>query len=164
MAATLRLEAELLGASSVGAAFSELLMRMGDLTPVMDEIGAAMVDSTRQRFADGVGPDGQSWSPSMRARLEGGQTLVDRRRLEGSLTHAPSRVEVSIGTNLVYAGIHQFGGRVQAKSARKMRFRVGGRWATKQAVEIPARPYLGISDADGNEIEAILADWLGDAF
>ena len=34
-----------------------------DLTPVMADIGEALLNSTRQRFSDQVSPDGVAWSP-----------------------------------------------------------------------------------------------------
>jgi phage virion morphogenesis protein len=132
----------------------------GDRTPLMDEIGASLVTSTQQRFEDGVGPDGQSWPESYRASTEGGQTLVDHSHLRDSVTHAPSARDVAIGSNLIYAGVHQEGAVIRAKGPKALRFQIGGRWATKRQVTIPARPFLGISGADRAEIGAILQDHL----
>jgi phage virion morphogenesis protein len=143
--ATIRLEAELLGASRPGLRFAALMMRMGDLTPVMDSIGAAVEDSVAHRFASGVGPDGKAWTKSQRAEAEGGRTLIDTGRLRQSITRKAGRQQVEVGTNLIYAGIHQFGGR-------------GGRG---HALTLPARPYLGLNAEDEHEIEQIVTDWLG---
>ncbi|MDX9860888.1 MAG: phage virion morphogenesis protein [Rhodospirillales bacterium] len=140
----------------------DIAERTGDLRPLMEEIGAAMVSSTVQRFEDGRGPDGKAWPKSLRARLEGGKTLVDKAHLRDSITYDAGADSVEIGTNLVYAGTHQTGAEIRAKVADYLSFRVGGRWARKKKVTIPARPYLGISAADEDEIEAIAGDYLAE--
>ncbi len=129
-------------------------------TELMDEIGAYGELSTRERFEDGKGPDGTAWKPSARATQAGGQTLVDRARLLSSLTHNASAKGVEWGTNVVYAGIHQFGGKIKAKTAKGLAFRVGGKFVRVKSVTMPARPYLGVSTADAGEIEAIVSDWM----
>lgn len=49
-----------------------------------------------------------------------------------------------VGTNMVYAAIHEFGGTIKAKNAPYLVFRVsGGRYVRTKEVHMPARPYLG---------------------
>ena len=43
---------------------------------------------------------------------------------------------------IVYALIHELGGRIVPKNADALRFQVNGNWVTTQEVNIPARPYL----------------------
>jgi phage gpG-like protein len=62
---------------------------------------------------------------------------------------------VRVGTNVVYARIHEEGGMIFARNGRWMRFRTatgwgaqepnkrGEYWHTVDRVRIPARPYLG---------------------
>jgi phage gpG-like protein len=64
-----------------------------------------------------------------------------------------------VGTNVIYAAIHQFGGTIRPKSKRALRFRMGGRLFTLSKVSIPARPFLGLTPADRAEIAAIFADF-----
>lgn len=130
--------------AEVRQALNGLLASAGDLTPAMDNIGAMLVTSVLHRFETGVGPDGTPWKPSQRAIRESGQTLVDQGNLMKSMTHVAGRDFVEVGTNVVYAAIHQFGGKT-------------GRG---HAVELPARPYLGIDAGDRAEILAILRDHL----
>lgn len=47
-----------------------------------------------------------------------------------------------IGTNVVYAPIHEFGGVIRAKNSPYLRFKIGDRWVSKKQVTIPARPFL----------------------
>lgn len=115
---------------------ARLLRAMGDLTPLMRVVGSILESSTIDRFEHGRGPDGAAWVPSMRALEQGGQTLVDKGLLRDSLTSRAEKDRVVIGTNLIYAGIHQFGGRA-------------GRGL---AADLPARPFLGLSARDERDI------------
>lgn len=143
---------------------SGLIAAGEDLSPAMDEIGAAMVASTLDRFEREAGPDGTPWTPSRRAEVEGGKTLTDRGHLRSSITHAAGPDSVEWGSNLVYAAIHQTGGTITASSAKALRFPLaGGGFATVQSVTMPARPYLGLDDGDEVEILDILRDHFGDA-
>jgi len=138
---------DLSGLEAAGRRLEAILERAGDFDAVLDEIGGAMVQSVQERFESGTGPDGDRWKPSIRALAEGGQTLVDSGRLRDSITHAVEPGRAVIGSNLVYAAIHQLGGEA-------------GR---NRSVTLPARPYLGISPADEIEIGAILDDHLSGA-
>ena len=138
---------DLSGLEGAGRRLEDILARAGDLSPVLDEIGAHLVQSVQERFESGIGPDGDRWKPSARALAEGGQTLVDSGRLRDSVTHQVEPGRVVVGSNLVYAAIHQ----------------VGGEAGRNHSVKLPARPYLGISTGDEIEIGAILDDHLAGA-
>lgn len=144
----------------VQAALAQLARRGEDLTPAMDEIGSMLVTSTQMRFEQGEDPDGAPWPPSLRAIIEGGQTLIDSGRLRDSITHQAGPDHVDVGSNVIYAAIHQLGGRVEAKSKPFLVFELGGRTIFTKAVNIPARPYLGVSEGDRQEIVEILRDHL----
>lgn len=148
---------------------AQLQRKLGSLTPIFDEIGGMLVTSTNQRFETQAAPDGQAWKPHtattllLRAqggirgtrvvfRKDGGLTVRARKTIDAaklliltgalqkSITHRATSSQVQVGTNRVYAAIHQFGGR--AGRGKK--------------VDIPARPYLGLSDADRNAILTIV--------
>jgi len=110
--------------------------RAHDLTALMDEIGGIVVADVQHNFEGGTAPDGTPWKPSKRASGKGGKTLLDSTRLMTSITHDPSSDQVAIGTNLIYAGIHQ----------------AGGKTGRNHSVTMPARPYLGISPGAETEI------------
>jgi len=138
------LNVNLRGVDAVKDRFNSLILRLGDLTPAMDEIGSMAVTSALDRFEKGRGPDGTAWPPSLRALEEHGQTLILSGRLRTSVTWKAGPREVEVGTNVIYAAIHQLGGK--AGRGRK--------------TEIPARPYLGLSRDDETEIDAIIGDYL----
>lgn len=78
----------------------------------------------------------------------GSTTLgVVTNRLRGSLRASrtsvgSSGIEGSIGTNVEYAGVHEFGATIKAKNGPYLHFNVGGQWVRKKSVTIPARPFL----------------------
>jgi phage virion morphogenesis protein len=136
--------------------------RLDDPTPLWDAIGASLAVSTQMRFERGEGPDGSPWPPSIRALATGGKTLIDSARLVQSITHNAFASGVEVGTNMLYAAVHQFGAVIRPVVAAALRFKVGKQWVTKQEVRIPARPYLGLDDDDQVEILAIARDWIVD--
>ena len=119
------------------------------LGEMLDGVGALVASQTQRRIAEEKrGPDGKAWKPwseETARRRSGTQSLLFYEgHLAGSIDHEVAGDEVRVGSGLVYAAIHQFGG----KAGR-------GR-----QVEIPARPYLGLSDENRDEIEAVVTDWL----
>lgn len=154
---------------------------------IMGDVAAYLLLATQERFERETDPDGQKWMPlaarTAAARIGRGRQrrgtdhiLRDRTRLYQSLTTMHDGANATVGTNVVYAAIHQFGGvirqsaREQKLSLKKIRGKKGMRFVragTKGAQErlasigersitIPARPYLGINDADRAEIEALI--------
>jgi len=148
------------GTEAAGAVAAALAARADDPRGLFDRIGASLVVSTQQRFEAGREPDGSPWPPSVRALAESGQTLVQTGRLVQSLTHIPSEGQVEVGTNVLYAAIHQFGGTITAQPGKRLAFQVGGQKVFAKKVTIPARPFLGIDQDDEAEIAAIAEDWL----
>jgi HK97 gp10 family phage protein len=76
------------------------------------------------------------------------QKLRDTGNLINSIQKKKTKVtgnsgEVQVGTNVIYAAIHEFGGVIRAKNAKALRFRTkDGQWHTVKSVTIPARPYM----------------------
>lgn len=140
----------------------------GDLAPALRSIGAAIVKNTQLRFEAETGPKGVPWKKSRRAASQGGKTLQDSRRLYASLT---SRVvgagTLEVGTNVAYAAVHQFGATIRPKTSRgtrasgttkRLKFRIpGGGFRTVASVTIPARPFLGFTQEDREDVSDILA-------
>ena len=110
----------------------------------LDDVGQHVVSSTTERFAEtSMAPDGAPWQPSQRALASGDRTLVLQGHLRDSITHDVDGDSVSVGSNLAYAAIHQYGGEAGRRGAR---------------VSIPARPFLGLSSDDEAEIKMIFHD------
>jgi phage virion morphogenesis protein len=154
---------ELTGAEETLSVLGGAIARTDDKRGLFDAIGASLVLSTQQRFEREEDPEGNPWPDSLRKTLMGGRTLTDTAALVSSMTHAASENSVAVGTNLIYAAIHQTGGTIRAKTSRGLRFRGPGNggWVTKQEVTMPRRAFLGLDDEDEAEIRALCADWLG---
>ena len=150
------------------------------------EVGHALESSTHARFKSMTDPSGKPWKPLSAKYLRVKKKHKDKiltleGRLDYQIVHQAQGDTVAIGTNVPYAAIHQFGGEVKVgaftttrkrgtEGKNKGRFMVGTTTA-KYAVdstftipgrtfEVPARPYLGLSKEDREEVLAILREHL----
>lgn len=130
------------GTEAIARALVGLQLRAANLREPLAEIGAMLLTSTQDRFEKEQGPDGSPWAPLVAP--VGRPILRDTVRLFQSLTYAVGRNQVEVGSNVVYARIHQ----------------LGGQTGRGHAAEIPARPYLGMSDDDEREALEIVNDYL----
>ena len=143
--------------------FDALEDKVSDLSPLMERIGVYLEQSTDLRFEREREPSGRFWKKSIRARETGGTTLSDSGRLRGSITSNATASEVEVGTNVLYAGIHQFGGTIRAKG-KALAFTLPGiGLVTVKQVVIPARPFLGLTKVDEEEVVGLAEDYLVEA-
>ncbi|GEO82273.1 virion morphogenesis protein [Pararhodospirillum oryzae] len=149
------------GAETLARGLDALVARAGgDMTPAWADVGALLRAATDRRFDDlSADPDGNPWPPSIRALTEG-HTLKDRGHLRDSITYAPGPDQVTQGSNRAYARIHQLGGVIKPKSGEYLRFTIGETVHMVRQVTMPARPYLGVTDADVAQAGDILAKWI----
>lgn len=136
------INADLTGLDGALRSLGALALAGRDLTPAMRSIGTSLVASTKMRFEDETGPDGQRWTPSRRAEAEGGVTLTLSGHLKASITRRATKSDVAVGTSKVYGRIHQLGDETRG---------------------MPARPYLGLDDGDRDEIKDIISRHLARA-
>lgn len=157
------------------------LRRRGERTlPLMQVIAQDLENSTKLRFKDGRDPNGVPWAPitlaaklsrarrlasksgqtlrtmnvaKLRAFLGPAQPLLDTRVLANSITSRATNTYAEVGTNKNYAPTHQFGAR-QGQYGRSKR---GGPvpWGN-----VPARPFIGLSNEDRALIAERVADFL----
>ena len=138
------------------------LKQMSDIDKagVMNAIAEGLRTSTVERFSSEESPEGTKWKPSIRTTRQGGKTLTKSVGLKNSIKAQADGTGAAVGTNLVYAATHQFGDErtIRAKKGSYLRFQIGDRWVSIPSVRvnIPARPFLGISKDDEEEIKAIL--------
>ena len=157
---------ELKGHDAALKALADAAAALSRPRELYDDIGALLVAATQENFDQEQAPGGSPWPQSIRARTEGGKTLTDTARLKNSITHEAGDSAVAVGTNLIYAAIHQTGGTIRAKTSKGLRFRMGGNggWITKQSVSLPARPFLGLGPDDEEAIIETAGDWLAGKF
>ena len=146
-----------------------LMKRLGriasvDKAGINNAIAEGLRTSTIERFQAEKSPDGKKWKQSIRAREEGGKTLIKSAALRSSIRSEASAEGLVVGTNDIRAATHQFGDTriIKAKRKKALRFRVSGRWVSKKEVKvtIPARPFLGVSEEDEEEIKKLLSQAL----
>jgi len=112
-----------------------------DKQQLAEDIGELLLEETLFNFEKEQSPTGEKWTQSQRA-ADGGKTLQDFGHLRDSIVYLASSDGVEIGSALVYAAIHQFGGNA-------------GR---NNSVEIEARPFLGLNDSLETEIGEMVTD------
>lgn len=152
---------------------------------LMPRLGEYLQRSTQGRFKSQTAPDGSAWAPlqqryARRKKYNKDKILTLRGYLRTSIHYQVTAPDtVAVGTNTKYAGVHQEGGTIeQLAQSRKVRYRsvagrvlfakakhvrgVTERWVARGAyqVKIPARPFLGISAVDDQEIREIILDWV----
>tara|TARA_R110002094_G_scaffold160396_8_gene145802 strand:- start:230 stop:757 length:528 start_codon:yes stop_codon:yes gene_type:complete len=153
----------------VSAALNRVAEHLTDMSLLMNEIGEQLEYETEQRFDQGVAPDGSAWAAKSQTTIDAysarGQR-VDFRPLHGPNTdgtplrksffrdYGPDFVE--IGTNKIQAAVMQFG-------AAKGAFGKAANGTSVPWGNIPARPFLGISDTDRANIVETVEEWLQNA-
>lgn len=137
-----------IGIEPIKERLNTLSKNMRDLTPIMSQIGNVIKNRIELSFEKQKSPFGEKWKQSYRAKKSGGITLTSSARLRHSFSVKADSSSVTVGTNIIYARIHQFGGTIQPKNKKALRFKIGSQWASKQSVTLPARPFMPI-DANG---------------
>ncbi len=146
------------------AVLGRLDATLTDLSPVMNDIGQYLARSAKDRISAGVTPEGTPFAPRSEVTLARyaklGRAYGGVLHYSGDMrenifhTYGPDRAEV--GSNAVQAAVMQFG---QAKGASGTTARGGPiPWG-----DIPARPFLGISEEDRSAIGDIVSEWLDEA-
>lgn len=138
----------------------EQLADPNDRFEMMDSIGRLVQEQTRHRIAtQKTAPDGTPWAPNRR----GSSILYASHRLAESIDYISTLDQITVGSPLVYARIHQTGGTITAKNGKSLRFFAGGNGQPifVKSVTMPARPYLGLSADNIDEIESVVGDFMG---
>lgn len=154
--------------------FDELAEAGRDTAPLMQDISLSLLVSTHRRFELEQDPEGKKWRlfsavtlreraggrkaffksnrykarKGTEAKMASAKLLRASNRLFQSITAANTATEAQVGTNVVYAAIHNFGGDA-------------GR---NKKVKIPARQYLGLSADDDAMIAATVSEYLSGAW
>lgn len=135
---------------------------LGDLRPMLADIGAELESSTLNRFETNVAPDGKPWKQSLHSKVTGMPTLVGEGNLRDSVHYVldgDSAVEIGAGgVARDYAAIHQVGGTITAKGGALGFTLATGQFINVKSVTLPARPYLGLSTEDEAAIPQIVLE------
>lgn len=169
----------------VQSALRGLINATGNPGPALKAIGEILAESTKRRFETSTGPDGQRWpenspvtllghlssfkgsfnkkrtptggrnlSASGIRRLAGKKPLIgETKSLSTLINYQVHGNELVVGSPMEYAAVQQFG-------AKRGQFGKTRRGAPIPWGDIPARPFLGVSIQDRQDILDILREGL----
>lgn len=117
-----------------------------DIDEIKKSIGQELVEVSGEHIENKVSPDGQpfkAWAPATKKQAAGTSRDILRKdsNLFNSLAWQIVGNALYYGSDMVYAGVHQFG------------------WGERN---IPARPYLGIGMNEENRINDVLESFMGE--
>ena len=161
---------------AISAALARLGAAVEDMTPLMQDLGELLIESTQENFRTGQSPDGVPWAPKSMATMEAyrrseakglnGPVPADpligpSKSLSSTISYQAGPNSVDWGSNMIYAAVMQLGAHAGEFGARVGRnskgrdFIMSIPWG-----DIPARPFLGIGDEDRPLILAEIEDYL----
>jgi len=152
----------------------------GNFAGLYARIGEVVKQQVDQRFDKQVDPSGAPWAPrkelgGLSSSGKANRILQKTNRLRLSIQYQAQSDAVLVGTNVVYAPIHQFGGVVNVAITPKMRKYFWAKYYENQnpkykymaltkktsfRIQIPARAFLGINDQDKKEINQVIEDYI----
>ncbi len=167
-------------------------LRADGLRLMLSDIGEYLLRATRDRGAREVAPDGTPWaalSPAYKKYKDRKRPGVAKLRFDfymqgDQLAQQVVGDTLFVGTNAKYGAIHQFGGDIDRPARSTLAYfrqerdgSVGSKfvpmkqsnfaqWVTVPAYKIrmPARPWLGLSSEDEQEVIAIASDHISGLF
>jgi len=145
---------------AVTAALIRASAALENMEPLFIGIGEILRESTLERFGIGTAPDGSKWKPKSQTTLNKANprksNRVDVRPLFGPSGDLHTQIffnaqadQVEVGSNRPYAAMMQLGG-------TKAQF--SHLWG-----DIPARPFLGISETDSDMIARQIGRYMSGA-
>lgn len=139
-------------------ALGRLQRSVADASPVMAQIAGVMHDAVEENFAQQGRPKWLGLKAPVSKRRVGGMILQDSGQLAASIVEDSDATSASVGTNKIYAAIHQFGGQTRPHvilPRNKKALAFGGRVVKKvnhPGSKIPARPFLSLTSEDEDRI------------
>lgn len=124
----------------------------------LSQLRGLQQDSKSKKSKSEIKKLGKSYTPH--------KILNDTGALRNSLSigSAPNSIqettgdEVTLGTNLPYAAIQNFGGTIIPKNGKVLAFPgMGGATMFAKKVTIPARPFIGFSQSDDDDLADVTA-------
>ncbi|ACQ92370.1 phage virion morphogenesis protein [Tolumonas auensis DSM 9187] len=121
-----------------------LYEKTGDLSEPLADVGEHLLLTHRDRWSDQQSPDGAAWAPlspgyQSRKQRHADEILRLNDDLRDTLNYHADPLALYFGTPLEYGAAHQFG---------------------RDDINLPARPYLGLSDQDSEDVLSIISGYL----
>lgn len=127
--------------SQAHSTLAQLLRNASNSRVIMRGLAQELETMTTDNF-ENEAFGGQAW---VRKAFGNGKTLTKTGELKDSITSSATTHTASIGTNMIYARIHHFGGTIQAKNKPYLAFATPNGFARVKSVTLPARPFLPVS-------------------
>ncbi len=174
----LKIESE--GIDEISKKLRQIANRLDDMTPLMETIGETIRASIMLNFEKEGRPKKWAKHSALTKERRGANAKILRDQgyaggLVSSVNVDAGKKSVAIGTNRVYAAVHQFGakagsfGTVQAQVKAHVRKLKGGGTSQVKAHtrtmrlpwgDIPARPFLMIQDKDVLKIGKLIEKYI----
>lgn len=128
---------------------------MADASEVTNEIGGFLAESAQQRIEKSLGaPDGSAWAAkSPFTRSKDTRPLYDSGEMSRNINHQYGHDSVEVIATGVQVRTMQFG-------AAKGAFGQTEAGTPIPFGDIPARPFMGLSESDRSGIAEALEDWV----
>lgn len=125
--------------AAVRRALERLMRRGSKPSDALKDAGEALINSHRERFRSQQAPDGSPWEPlskkyQARKRRNKNKILVLDGHMGTQFSYKQAGNDLKFGTNRVQAAAQHFG---------------------RKEINLPARPFLGLSDDDRKEVMRI---------
>lgn len=163
---------------------AELISKFEKRAPLMRILAADMEDAVQENFAQQGRPKWMGWSPRYARRRGPGQILQRSGRLASSIVSYSDNDTAMAGTNVIYAGIHQSGGKISIPARSQQAYYKQGKdgsvgnqfvkksqsnyseWNTLPAysIKMPARPFLHLTESDVEGMEEKITDFFSQIY
>lgn len=165
--------------------FTKLISKLQNKTTLMKQISGIMLDEVHKNFEQQGRPPWRALSKkTIEARRRKGYVnpiniLVRTGKLLKSVTPKSDNDSAQVGTNKIYAALHQFGGSINQaareghlpnryiKGKKRGKFKKGKSDSASnkikfaaRSITIPPRPFLAISYQGIKDIEKTIVDYL----
>ncbi|HOV99271.1 MAG TPA: phage virion morphogenesis protein [Bacteroidota bacterium] len=149
--------------------------RFTNLQPLMVNLAETMRTTVFKNFDTEGNRLGKHWpqlkhSTILQRQKKGywpGKILQRTGQLKRSIQSSYGVDYAKVGTNLIYAAIHNFGGNIhQSALSSYLSKKTSGKSASKpkrnwmKTIQIPARPYMELTDGDINKLKSIIGNYL----
>ncbi|OVZ94865.1 phage virion morphogenesis protein [Yersinia frederiksenii] len=162
----------------------ELISKYEHRAPLMRMLAADMEDAVQENFAQQGRPEWMGWSPRYAKRRGPGQILQRSGRLASSIVQYSDNDAATVGTNVIYAGIQQSGGKINIPARSQQAYykqhkdgSVGNRFVKKSrsnysewntlpayTINMPARPFLHLTESDVEGMEEKVRDFFSQIY
>lgn len=158
-----------LNSTPIAEALRRVDVSAENATPLMATIAGIMHDEVEENFAQQGRPKWLGLKPPVAKRRQGGMILQDSGQLAASIEQGHDGKSAWVGTNKVYAAIHQLGGKTRPHvivPRNKKALAFGGKVVKKvnhPGSNIPARPFLLVTHGGEKRILSAVSTYLSKA-